>query len=853
MTGRLASGSWQFYKLNLQGSADVSVTVSSTNTGKGNHQLYLGYGVVPNASTYDFAATDSQASKVITLSSPATGVWYLAITSVGKSSSSLSTFWYITITCPNNCNGHGSCDTTTGICKCDSDGSNLWYDTPDCQQEHRAVSLDETFSGVSSVNYFNYYKFVVGQRNFLNITLEFSPFRDSSGNIIPIDQNTAFLEKEAKPTIMSYKATQRVYTDPFIHTFLTTLQTMAGTWYLGIWGHSRFTYNITIQATTICPQDCNADKNHGYCENGVCVCRPGYDNHDLRYFDCSTFYHQDQDDANIPVVNQKIFPGEMDYLAMSTKHTDVTWTIKYSPTAAAMHLYASVETLPDRVTWIDTATCHSGTCSITLHSRDDDVQNFILAVYLADSQSAAVVYNSTVGAYTACPNDCSGPEHGTCREGVCECGAWWNEIDCSIYERELTKDSQIELVVFSEEWRYFSIEIPANTTTLQLFVSMVNNSGSIDDFVEMYLASEEYPSRVRYTKRGKLVGDDLVVSLEGKDAIPQGTWYAGVKSITDDNDFSFKIGVTFSAACPNACSGNGVCNDGTCKCIDIYGGDDCSLEIFPLFDSMVVRRNVWNNKWNYHRISIFGQNSLRITVNQTKQDHSSCLIEVYIIQNVGENATVLPDYNHYYRASVGLNHQILLPSARGNWTIGIVSNYDWSFEQPVCSYQLQAFTGCSQYESCNTCTTDPNCAWCGGLISEDGPFPVTLDKCVSGNLLGTPHYCPNYRYKSCLVDVEEEDTLVVGLSTGAGTGFIISLLCFLSGLFVFRRWKRMRHEQMRPDTIFTGVAGVASLPPEPLHSGYWGNVTSAIQSREKPSLLTGSSWFTGSDDSDSSN
>lgn len=67
-------------------------------------------------------------------------------------------------------------------------------------------------------------------------------------------------------------------------------------------------------------------------------------------------YHKD-DDNIITAVNNQMYGGEVNFLAMETTHTDISWNITYMPAESTLYAYTAMNFLPTRVTWNQTFTC----------------------------------------------------------------------------------------------------------------------------------------------------------------------------------------------------------------------------------------------------------------------------------------------------------------------------------------------------------------------------------------------------------------------------------------------------------------------------------------------------------------
>lgn len=72
-----ATGSWQYYKINVPtGQASLSVAMSG---GTGDADLYVKFGAQPTASSYDYRPYLSGSNENVSVTNPAAGDWYIGL------------------------------------------------------------------------------------------------------------------------------------------------------------------------------------------------------------------------------------------------------------------------------------------------------------------------------------------------------------------------------------------------------------------------------------------------------------------------------------------------------------------------------------------------------------------------------------------------------------------------------------------------------------------------------------------------------------------------------------------------------------------------------------------------------
>jgi len=139
--------------------------------------------------------------------------------------------------------------------------------------------------------------------------------------------------------------------------------------------------------------------------------------------------------------------------------------------------------------------------------------------------------------------------------------------------------------------------------------------------------------------------------------------------------------------------------------------------------------------------------------------------------------------------------------------------------------------GCSAYNSCTFCTLDPNCGWCSSPASSSG-------HCVGGTVFGSATIiCSKWSYHGCAEEDAESylRALLIGVVTSVG---VILAVLFVLG-FGFYRYRRWRHNSMRPEAISRDLLGPDEERPPPavLTGGRLDFLDSDIESEDDSRLL----------------
>jgi hypothetical protein len=113
--------------------------------------------------------------------------------------------------------------------------------------------VNQPISDVSNKGRFNYYNVFVQNGNQLSIL--FSKFQSATESEtektwvnFPTASHELFVSSHTFPNLTSYEYTAKVNHNNQIQLVIPLLK--HGTWFIGIWGHSTFSYNLTVQTSS---------------------------------------------------------------------------------------------------------------------------------------------------------------------------------------------------------------------------------------------------------------------------------------------------------------------------------------------------------------------------------------------------------------------------------------------------------------------------------------------------------------------------------------------------------------------------------------------------------------------------
>ena len=195
---------------------------------------------------------------------------YLNVNAMGSSSRGVAVSTQVeytvtldtTIQCPNDCNGHGTCQAP-GTCLCDPN----YASTADCSTFIYNLVNNSAYPSHIDPDQWRFYSVVANMDNYLSFTIT-----NLAGGSIE-----AYLSRNALPSRLDYmKAISPGNQTMYQLSTTASSSPINGTYYLGVFGRDLIgtSYSITAVADRACPAGCSLN---GLCtSSGTCICNPGY-------------------------------------------------------------------------------------------------------------------------------------------------------------------------------------------------------------------------------------------------------------------------------------------------------------------------------------------------------------------------------------------------------------------------------------------------------------------------------------------------------------------------------------------------------------------------------------------------
>eukprot|EP00299_Pterocystis_sp_00344_P011760 c5540_g1_i1.p1 GENE.c5540_g1_i1~~c5540_g1_i1.p1 ORF type:complete len:1184 (-),score=227.24 c5540_g1_i1:48-3599(-) len=449
---------------------------------------------------------------------------------------------YVHGVCPNGCSGHGTC--VNGTCVCDEG----YTQTLDCSLGDGLVRLSVTPTECLVGSIIT----VTWERNsdggFSN--LDYLALFDESDTTFdapfayqfaqPEEQQVAPKLQEPLPPVPGVKPVEPKVVDRGVVEF--NAPTAKAKFVVRYFRRDHFLFAVSspIEVYFDClVKDCSG---HGDCIKGECHCSSGW-----KGSDCST--------GEGPIVVSCSTEPRVINSAIN-----VTWSrpekIGSIYDFVALYSHGAANDQPYMYRYANNEGENSGTVTLQLPSQPGLYE----VRYIDAFSRETIAGTNTIEAHLPCPNACSG--HGTCQKDVCLCNTDWTARDDCSAKIGVTQISAVPL----------TLETPSDTKITVTF-KRPEGSGSPQDFIGLFPKSQtnnRHPIDfvVPTTDFGT-----LTFSAPHYDGIYQIRYIAGAQS--ESKAHSLDIDVT--KACLNKCSEHGVCNRGTCQCVNGWGGTDCSV------------------------------------------------------------------------------------------------------------------------------------------------------------------------------------------------------------------------------------------------------------------------------------
>uniref|UniRef100_A0A7S4JIQ6 EGF-like domain-containing protein n=1 Tax=Paramoeba aestuarina TaxID=180227 RepID=A0A7S4JIQ6_9EUKA len=153
VTGYVDAGEFNYYFFSVASSLDAYVNLYYSNDNNGNCDLYIKRNEQPSTTNFDYRDITFKTNKTIYIEDPDPEDQY-KIGVYGYKACSYTLKWGLTSSCPNDCNGHGTCDN--GHCVCNSG-----WGGDDCSDQVGTLHSGEEVDSSLTSDFWRYYTFQV--------------------------------------------------------------------------------------------------------------------------------------------------------------------------------------------------------------------------------------------------------------------------------------------------------------------------------------------------------------------------------------------------------------------------------------------------------------------------------------------------------------------------------------------------------------------------------------------------------------------------------------------------------------------------------------------------------------------
>ena len=457
---------------------------------------------------------------------------------------------------------------------------------------YTAVTLPASIvTGVNQASWKYYqYNVAAGRAHRLTLTMVIPPSTSTADADLYVKKGSVLPTRSSYD--WSHTGTQRV------SVLDVPGQSVSSQYVVGVYGFTTVAqYRLEIAVSSVCPNDCSG---HGTCNAAtqVCTCSNGYYG-----VSCNETIALAPNGEVSEVVSRGAWKYYYVMIPAGAEALNVSVSqIGMSGNSGDVDLYIKKGSLPTFASFDFADSSTRDAFHINIPSPQIGAAYYIGFYGFAETQFRWSARVTTTTA-NACPNECSGDSHGTCRagnqqQGTCQCQIGFSGPSCAQMTRDLVVAPQAETItgyVAQNEWNFYSVT-PASASPLTINVK--HSSGQDCD---IYVQRDRNPSRFDFLYR------DITYSINTNLVIQNpldSAWKIGVLGFSA---CTYEITVTASATttCPTACTANGgTCpngNNNVCICPQNKAGEFCQYSVTPIRSGQTVQGNVGKNQWAFYR------------------------------------------------------------------------------------------------------------------------------------------------------------------------------------------------------------------------------------------------------------